>query len=236
MALSGIWDYLQIGGMRLVNDEDITNAVVNCYKNICWNDYKQSTLTNCKLDLTRVGNVFWAYIKLYTTENTQSAKYYSNESIDANDSYRKQLVSLVAKSAGEEERFTERVLNYIYEGWKRGVIPSTIRRPRDCKKFYDANFFYNGMFKDIFSVTDSMLSALGFAAKALENLVISIGKSAQEALDGIGSLVENVSGAASWLMKNIVWIAGGVLVIGGVVIYKNRDTVKELAVGKLKKK
>lgn len=212
--LHGVFDWLQIGGMKVVNDKDITNAVTNCYKNICWNDYSKSTIFNCKLDITRIGNVFWAYINLFVNEKTQTAKYYYNEPKDANDSYRKQIVELVSKVANQDKAFTEKVLNYIYSGCKRGIIPSYIHKPREAEKFKDPNFFYSPIFKTVFSITDIMKKTLNEAATTLTTVVTSVGQGVQE-----------IIGAASWLARNIIWVAGGVLVVGGVLVYKNRETV-----------
>ena len=206
-------------------DDDLKEALANCYDALCYNKYQSNKLM-CPLKLDDVGAVIISYISYFTMAENKDRKYYFDEYSDRKDGYRKSLISLITKGSQAirkdiSEEFVNDVLSYLYWSMKRKKCPKVILRPKDEPKFKEKNWYIKEPYRSIISVSERAY-----------NLMLQIFQMGLEAIDNATKGVDN----ALFLLKNLPYIlAGGVVLFAGIQVYGIRKNGKFYGEGVLKR-
>jgi hypothetical protein len=211
-------------------DNDLKEALNNCYDALCHNKYQSGKLA-CPLKLDDVGAVIISYIAYFSMDENEGAKYYFDEYSDRKDPYRVGLIALITKGSQQinksiTDEFVNDVLSYLYWAIKRGKCPKVILRPKDEPKFKEKNWYINEPYRSIISMNEGIYNAMikvfqlsKKAVKVVINGVDMVLDLTSNALDGVNSGLK----ASVWCLKNLPYIlTGGVVVFAGVQIYGRR--------------
>ncbi len=212
---------------HLVLDEDIAIAIENCFTACLYNE-KTHHLFKDSNSAQAVANVIWAYITYYVEapEEHKNLKYYYDEFADRHDPWRAKLVQNIADIAQDTPERTNAILSYLYWAIKRKKVSKDILRPRESKRFYKKDWWYNdSIFYHVYKFTQDMYNTL-------TNLIKKVGYAALDIVEGVAEGAKNLGNVSFNLLKYAPYI----LLVGGggyfYLQYKNNknflDGIKQL--------